>query len=186
MRKGLMLILLLAALAVPALCACAEEAAPAGTEAEEAEWTGMFYFCGSDLESKYGFASGNLEEIAQVSYPDTMISAYPLFRGQAIDTDNIPYPPNVNVLIETGGTTRWHDDNLSIDIRTDVLHSRNDAAMLCPGFFKSRLLCSRLRPGVYQRRSAGELKTPPHGKHCSPAVTVRRDNRRHVRRPDIA
>ncbi len=121
MRKGLMLILLLAALAVPALCACAEEAAPAGTEAEEAEWTVMFYFCGSDLESKYGFASGNLEEIAQVSYPDTMIPAYLLFRGQKIDTAHIPYPPKVNVLIETGGTTRWHDDNLSIDIRTDVL-----------------------------------------------------------------
>ena len=40
----------------------AAESTPADPEAERAEWTVMFYFCGSDLESKYSFASGNLPE----------------------------------------------------------------------------------------------------------------------------
>ena len=31
-----------------------------------AEWTIMFYMCGSDLESKYGYATGNLQEIAEM------------------------------------------------------------------------------------------------------------------------
>lgn len=33
---------------------------------EPAEWTVLFYFCGSDLESKYSYATGNLQEIGGV------------------------------------------------------------------------------------------------------------------------
>ena len=43
---------------------------PAGASAEETrepdEWTVMFYFCGSDLESKYEYATDNLIEISTV------------------------------------------------------------------------------------------------------------------------
>ena len=52
MKKRLFLcLILLAACLLPVLCA-AETDDSAG---EEAEWTVLFYFCGSDLESKYGY-----------------------------------------------------------------------------------------------------------------------------------
>ena len=36
------------------------------------EWTVMFYMCGSDLESKYGYGSQNLQDIAAVGYPSSL------------------------------------------------------------------------------------------------------------------
>ena len=50
------ILLLLTALA--GWTALAEQA----EEAEPAEWTVMFYFCGADLESKYSYATGNLQD----------------------------------------------------------------------------------------------------------------------------
>ena len=47
---------------------------PGHMKAEEpAGWTVMFYFCGSDLESKYGFASENLMEITECLSPSSML-----------------------------------------------------------------------------------------------------------------
>ncbi len=39
------------------------QGARADEAVQKAEWTVMFYFCGSDLESKYGFATENLKGI---------------------------------------------------------------------------------------------------------------------------
>ena len=47
-------------------------------------WTILLYFCGSDLETNYGMATGNLQEIANASYSD-----------------------NINVVLETGGSRSW-------------------------------------------------------------------------------
>ena len=49
-------------------------------------WTIMIYFCGADLESDSGYASNDIEEILSVSNQ----------------------PDDVNIILETGGTTRWH------------------------------------------------------------------------------
>ena len=63
--KKICLVSLLAALMALGLAigACAE----AGEE--PAEWTVLFYFCGSDLESNYSYATGNLNEISSITYP---------------------------------------------------------------------------------------------------------------------
>ena len=54
----------------------------------EAEWTLMFYVCGSDLESGSGrFATGDIEEIVTTA-------------GK---------PDNVNIVFETGGCYDWDD-----------------------------------------------------------------------------
>lgn len=54
-------------------------------EAAMDEWTVMCYLCGTDLETKHGMATKNLEEIASV-----------------LPTDS------VNLVIQTGGTKQWH------------------------------------------------------------------------------
>ena len=116
---ALMTALALLTLAGPAGMACAEAAAP---EEELSEWTVLFYFCGSDLESKYGYASGNLNEIAEVSYPDNYL---PQLIGDDADSQwiDMPAPGKVNVLIETGGSSEWHDDldSLGLDIDPHAL-----------------------------------------------------------------
>ena len=48
-------------------------------------WVVYWYLCGSDLESDYGAASLDLEELSQVNLP-----------------------PNVKFVIETGGSNTWH------------------------------------------------------------------------------
>ncbi len=48
-------------------------------------WTIYWYVCGTDLESKNGAASEDLQELLQVQLP-----------------------PNVRVLIQTGGAVEWH------------------------------------------------------------------------------
>lgn len=52
-------------------------------------WVIYWYLCGTDLESEYGAASADLKELLRV-----------------------PLPPNVKVLIETGGTRRWHTEGI--------------------------------------------------------------------------
>ncbi len=75
----------------------AEEEAPdtenAGAE-DEAEWTVMFYLCGTDLESDSGMASLNLEMISH-TVPDS----------------------SVNMVIQTGGAYEWKsEEKVGIDI----------------------------------------------------------------------
>ena len=96
--------LLLVVLALSALSrgAMAEGASTATGEAQLDEWTVMFYFCGSDLESKYGYATGNLEEIYSTSRTISLIPQF--FEGSEIEsTLSANTPGQVNVLLETGG-----------------------------------------------------------------------------------
>ncbi len=86
----------------------AEEAAAA----EKAQWTVLFYFCGSDLESQNSFCSENLKEISHVEFPDSRLG-----EGYRKNTEE----GWVNVLIETGGCRKWHAENLGMNISTDAL-----------------------------------------------------------------
>ena len=56
-------------------------------------WTVMIYMCGSDLESESNLASADIAEILKV-------------RNQ---------PQDVNVIIETGGSKKWKNINISAD-----------------------------------------------------------------------
>ena len=55
------------------------------TAVQRDAWTIMIYMCGNDLESANGLATGDIEEILSV-------------RNQ---------PDDVNIIIETGGATKW-------------------------------------------------------------------------------
>ena len=115
-RICLSLLLSLLLLAIAAVPAMAED-----ESGDMDEWTVMFYFCGSDLESKYSYATGNLEEIRGVGYPDTLLPLIALVYGVEYDPGALPTLPKVNVLIETGGCRKWHTEGLGMDIRTDAL-----------------------------------------------------------------
>ncbi len=93
------------------------------------EWTVLIYMCGSDLESEYSYASGNLEEIASVNVPVNIIpDLIDDYSGQT--GISFQEPGGVNVLIETGGAKKWHAQELGMDIRTDALQIwRYDPAM---------------------------------------------------------
>ena len=75
--------------------ALAEEA---GTAPDE--WTVLFYFCGADLESKYGYASEDLVEIGGVRFPYDFTDLEK--PGMVRDFGK------VNILVETGGAREWH------------------------------------------------------------------------------
>ena len=112
MRKILPLLLMLL------MAACGIALAESG---DMDEWTVMFYFCGSDLESRYSYATGNLEEIDGVQYPDTYLPLVAMQYGVEYDPSAITALPKVNVLIETGGCKAWHAQNLGMDIRSNAL-----------------------------------------------------------------
>jgi len=103
----LLMILLCLLLAIPA---GAEE--PAG---EMSEWTVMFYFCGSDLESGHSYATGNLKEISYCLTYQTLTSARLDQPDKTLDIED------VNVVIETGGCKQWHAQELGMNVKTDVL-----------------------------------------------------------------
>ena len=92
--------------------------AAAAEKTEPDEWTVMIYFCGSNLESRYGYASENLREIQTVDYPydDTRI-----FDMDFWVEDSLRDIGKVNILIETGGSTKWHAQDLGMDIATNAL-----------------------------------------------------------------
>ena len=54
-------------------------------------WTIMLYLCGSNLESDYGAASEDIEEVLAVN----------------------SQPEDINFLFQTGGTTYWHNSQIS-------------------------------------------------------------------------
>ena len=108
--KKIVIALLAMLIMAAAVSYTAAEEVPAETgDPEIAEWTVMFYLCGSDLESKYGFASGTLQEISEVDYPDYMAFMYAntLEESRLLVQERKP-ADKVNVLIETGGSRRWH------------------------------------------------------------------------------
>ena len=110
-RVFMLLWIMTALLAAAGLSALAEESAAAesfAAEDEPAEWTVLFYFCGSDLESRYGYASDALAQIGQVRYPDSYLPLVAKENGVSAALNSLPQIPRVNVLIETGGAKRWH------------------------------------------------------------------------------
>ena len=60
-------------------------------QAELPEWTVMFYFCGSDLESRYGYATENLKEIGNVRYPDSLMPYFSVKEGES--SQRVAYGP---------------------------------------------------------------------------------------------
>ena len=71
----------------------------ASAEAETAEWTVMFYFCGGDLESRYGFASREIDDIVKCGY-------YNACFQEEWDKSDVP---RINVVVETGGSKAWQN-----------------------------------------------------------------------------
>ena len=100
-------------------CGAEEEAAPAPAD-EGAEWTVLIYLCGSDLESQYGFATGNLLEIAGVHEPENQVGEL-IKDVRAISDLQVKLPGKVHIVLETGGSTEWHAQQVDMDIRTDCL-----------------------------------------------------------------
>ena len=102
------------------LCgAAAEEGTPAPGD-EAAEWTVLIYVCGSDLESQYSFATGNLQEIAGVHEPENRIGTI-LADVRDISDLQVKLPGQVHILLETGGASEWHAQDLEMDISTTSL-----------------------------------------------------------------
>ena len=118
-KRTLPVMLLLVILAV-----CIPAAAPAETENDEgtAEWTVMYYLCGSDLESRYSYATGNLEEILDCMIPFDMLG---IMTGQDTSGGDMvelfQSIDKLNVVVETGGSKEWHAERLGMKIRTDRL-----------------------------------------------------------------
>ena len=108
-------LILLPVLLLALLCGAFALAEDAPEEMDE--WTVMFYFCGSDLESKYSYATGNLEEISSVQYPDN----YLLAEADQRELVTLTQPGKVNLLFETGGASQWHARELGMDIAADAL-----------------------------------------------------------------
>lgn len=111
MRKMRLILLLAALCAVFALCAV-----PARAAEEEAEWTVLFYMCGSDLESRYEYATGNLADIARCRSPRWGMDEFEVLKGDELEMFNAGIPEKINVLVETGGCRTWHAQSLGMDI----------------------------------------------------------------------
>ena len=88
-----MAVLALAVMMILAKPALFPESSAAQAEEEQASWTIMLYLCGSDLESNDGTCSDNLKEVLDADFGD-----------------------RVNVLVLTGGSSRWDMDGIDPDI----------------------------------------------------------------------
>lgn len=69
-----------------------DDTTAADAPAEDGSWVVYWYLCGSDLESGGGFATADLSELMEVEMPD-----------------------NVNVVIETGGSSVWQNDTIDAE-----------------------------------------------------------------------
>lgn len=115
MRK-MGLALLAAALMGWLVCAGPAIAESAAGEEDRAAWTVMFYFCGSDLESRYGFATGNLMEISHCQYCYSFSEPSEGEWHGFGDIVDMYIPDEVNVLIETGGSASWSIDKSIMNV----------------------------------------------------------------------
>ncbi len=97
-----MLILLLAFLCLSAAPCIAESEKDEPTD----EWTILFYLCGSDLKSRNGYASAIFSDIVHSHTPSsTVVTEETLHRP---DSGSFINPGRVNVLLQTGGSKKWH------------------------------------------------------------------------------
>lgn len=72
-----------------------------------AEWSVYWYLCGSDLESEYGCATTDISELLEVDLPD-----------------------NVNVIIQTGGSSKWQNDIVDPDKQQRYIVSDNNIQLI--------------------------------------------------------
>ena len=86
---------------------------------DEAEWTVMIYMCGSDLESRHGLATYNLEEMAAIRKIDTVTD----YLNAVYDLDlKEEQQEKVHVVMETGGCTKWQaEESLGMQISNENL-----------------------------------------------------------------
>ena len=112
MKKKWLPVLLLALLLLLGVAPAAAEE----TAEQESEWTVMFYMCGSDLESKYHYATESLKEIASCVYPHSRIGDMMKEYKELAERVNMLSTGSVNVLIETGGCKQWHAQELGMEI----------------------------------------------------------------------
>lgn len=94
-KKLLWLLLLI--LSVLTLSACGEKDYISMERAKRAEstgpsWTVLVYMCGGDSESREGLASECIKEMTELDYPE-----------------------NINVVVETGGSSQWHINGIYPD-----------------------------------------------------------------------
>ena len=105
------------------LCLALLFGSAAAEESGKAQWTVMFYLCGSDLESVHSFATGNLEEISHCGefvYFD--YSAPPGSAGTDDGLTLIERPHgDVQIVIETGGSKVWHAQSLGMRVDSGYL-----------------------------------------------------------------
>ncbi len=102
-----------------ALCIalCPIPAAAGGEQnSEQEEWTVLIYLCGSDLESRYGYATENLQEITKIHLPGPDYLNSIGYEGHGMNAWD-----QVNVLFVTGGSKEWHTQKLGMDVKTDCL-----------------------------------------------------------------
>ena len=99
---------------------CGASAMAEGVEDDLDEWTVMLYVCGSDLESKYAYATGNLEELAGVGVP---INYFDMMNNgiESMTGENDGRFGEVNIVLQTGGCSQWHTYDLRMDIDPGVL-----------------------------------------------------------------
>lgn len=90
-RKWTALVLVLCMLFSMTGCADEEKEAKQSFSKEDT-WVVYWYLCGSDLESNYGAATADLNEMMQVKLPE-----------------------NVKVVIQTGGASKWQNDQVKTD-----------------------------------------------------------------------
>ena len=99
------LLLLLAVLCLATFAANAE-----AEDTDLPEWTVMFYMCGTDLESRYGYATENMIEIitTQDLYAtySKMAKEYHIDNGDAVSSSD----RKVQVVLQTGGCKAWHNN----------------------------------------------------------------------------
>ena len=115
--KRMVLTLLVCCLfaAVPALAEITAE------PAQQSEWTVLFYFCGSDLESSHGFASENISAICECCYPKTVVKNLVKLISPETEVPETTITENVNVVIQTGGSEKWKNEITGLKISTKAL-----------------------------------------------------------------
>ncbi len=94
------------------LAACNSENVPSSTDEPAAEstatvdtdteWVVYWYLCGSDLESNYGAATSDLNEMLEIELPD-----------------------NVSIIIQTGGSSEWKNEIIKADVLGRYLYDKN-------------------------------------------------------------
>lgn len=83
-------------------------AAPIGTSGDpDQTWAIYWYLCGSDLESENGFATDDLSEMMEVTLPD-----------------------NVKVIIETGGSWLWMNDQVDASKQQRYVYSGDELELV--------------------------------------------------------